>query len=363
MRAFLATLALATFLTVGAAGQAPQGAATGQVTDGSGGALPGVTVTATAQDGHVLATTVTDGSGNYALQVLPVGKAVLTFHLEGFSDATESMTINAGAEVKTVMRLDVAPLSETVVVQAPAPADARSEIEVVAPLASRLIPVPIHDRESVCGPARAGTAMESLGTIRSRGFESRSGLYTKGDDLALEGGIAEGLEVGRNVVVRRRYRVPGFGAAAVGEHTAGLLQVVSADEHSSIAVVVYACDELRKGDFLAAFAPEPVRTPDSPGVPMFDEAAKILFADEGQMIGAPRRLMVIDRGSNASLHPGQRVTLFRTEPEPIKRVVVGEAVVVAVRPDNATIRVERIKDVIFAGDHAAPQAPTVAHQR
>ena len=40
--------------------------------------------------------------------------------------------------------------------------------------------------------------------------------------------------------------------------SAGLVQIVLADEHSAVAVVVYACDELRTGDFLAAFTPQPV---------------------------------------------------------------------------------------------------------
>jgi hypothetical protein len=53
------------------------------------------------------------------------------------------------------------------------------------------------------------------------------------------------------------------------------------------------------------------------------------------------------------------VTLFRREhrggaaPE-----VVGDAVVVAVRTDSATIRVERAIDAIASGDWAAPQRPS-----
>jgi hypothetical protein len=74
------------------------------------------------------------------------------------------------------------------------------------------------------------------------------------------------------------------------------------------------------------------------------------------MLGAPRRLMVIDQGTAAGVRVGQRVTLFR------RRLsgggapsVVGDAVVVAVRIDSATIRVERVTDAIFSGDWAAPQ--------
>ena len=53
---------------------------------------------------------------------------------------------------------------------------------------------------------------------------------------------------------------------------------------------------------------------------------------------------------------GQRVTLFR-ERRPASRgpAVIGDAVVVAVRLDSATIRVQHATDVIAVGDSAAPQ--------
>jgi hypothetical protein len=52
------------------------------------------------------------------------------------------------------------------------------------------------------------------------------------------------------------------------------------------------------------------------------------------------------------------VTLFR-ERRPGGRgpAVIGDAVVVALRPDSATIRVQHATDVIAVGDSAAPQQP------
>ncbi len=169
--------------------------------------------------------------------------------------------------------------------------------------------------------------------------------------------------MGQNLVVRHFFRVrPLTGTDTTGEHSAGVVQIVSADERTSVAVVVYACDELRAGDFLASFAPEPVRSPDPRGTPNYDDAARILFADENQILAAPRRLMVIDRGSANGVRVGQRMTLFRRRrghsPD-----TVGEAVVVALRSDSATIRVERINDTISSGDMAAPQFPAVGLDR
>jgi hypothetical protein len=215
--------------------------------------------------------------------------------------------------------------------------------------------VPGHDRDSVCGPAKPAALQGSLGTIRSGVHNTQEGLYLAGTEIIIDGGTREGLEVGRTVVVRREYVVRGAGDAhAIAEHSAGLVQIVAADEHSSVAVVVYSCGELRAGDSLAAFKPEPVLKPDPRGVPAFDDAARILFADEGQTLGTPGHLMVIDRGTDRGTRIGQRFTLFRQTRRASKPEIVGDAIVVAVRDDSATFRVDSATDAISAGDWAAP---------
>jgi hypothetical protein len=107
-----------------------------------------------------------------------------------------------------------------------------------------------------------------------------------------------------------------------------------------------------------------VRTPEPFGVPAYDNAARILFADSGQLIGAPRRLLVINRGRIDDMHAGQRMTLFRrTRLDRGAPSILGDAVVVAVRHDSATIRVERVIDAIEPGDWAAPQRFGDTHQQ
>ena len=361
LRVSAATLATLTLLVIGpviAAQQPAPGVVGGEVTDSSGGALPGVTVVATSADGRLLATAVTDGSGGYVLRGLPAGSTTLTFQLEGFARVAVALAVRPGAESRVVERLELAPISETVVVHAPPAAEA-PPVRIVRPLPPPPVvtPVPAHDRDSVCGPAKPGALPESLGTINSRRDEGQGGLYTTGAQLAIAGGLHDGLVVGRNVVVRRYYHARGAASAdAIAEHSAGLLQIVAAGERSSLAVVVYACDELKNGDFLAAFAPEPIRDPDPLGTPAYADAARILFADDGQTLGAPRRLMVIDQGTERGTRIGQRFTLFRHGIRAGKREVVGDAIVVAVRTDSATIRIDHVTDAITPGDWAAPQS-------
>lgn len=343
-------------LSAASAGDAAERNVRGVVTDDSAGVLPGVTVAVMAGDGKVLATAVTDGAGRYVIGPLAAGRVILTFQLEGFSTATVRVAIGADVDAIANQRLVVAPQSETVTVVGKVP-----EPRPLPPPPPRPVPrpkpvlfsVPEHDPDSICGPAKLSAPPESFGTIRSRRY-SANGLYAKGDELVVDGGSLNGLEVGRNVVVRRTYRIDWDPRTEIGEHTAGLVQIISVDEHTSVAIVIYACDEILPGDRLASFKPEPLRNPAPPATPDYRNAARILFPDIGHMLGAPRRLMVIDRGTESGVRVGQRVTLFRRRLSGGNAPsVVGDALVVAVRPDSATIRVERVTDAVFFGDLAA----------
>ena len=361
--------ALLLVLPVICAADGPGGAATGRlhgvVADESGGVLPGVTVVATAEDGRVLATSVTDEVGRYAFRALPAAAVRLLFQLEGFSPAVAGLTIAADGDAAVpTQHLKLAQKSETVEVRGhapvspPAPPPSPRRPEPPPPPRPVLRPVPDHDKDSICGPAKHSAKAESFGTIRTGRSSRGNGLFAEGDELAIDGGTATGIEAGLNFVARRAYRTSSDPDGVAGEHSAGLLQIVTADEHAAVALVLYACDEVMAGDWLGPFTPEPIRAPEPGGPPAYDRAARILLTDVGQLIGAPRRLMVIDQGSDQGVRVGQRLTLFRpARPGARGPVVIGDAVVVAVRIDSATIKVQHASDVIAMGDWAAPQRP------
>ena len=349
------------------AAQAGTGTIRVDVSDSSGARLPGVTVVVSTAAGRATATAVTDGTGTYVFRAVPAGPVMVRLRREGFTGILVGVTVEPGAESQITQRLELAPIAETVDVEAPAPVEPPPPPPPpppapVAPRGPLLKPVPAHDRDSVCGPAKPSGATEPLGTIRSSRYVAGGGLYTIGGQILIDGGALNGLEVGQNLVVRRYFRVQPFaGSDTTGEHSSGMVQIVSASERSAVAVVIYACDALRNGDFLVPFRPESVRPVDPRGVPDYEGAARILFADEAQTLGAPRRLMVIDRGSRLGVRVGQRLTLFRRSggrPE-----VTGDAVVVAVRTDSATIRIERVTNAVSTGDMAAPQIPAPAGSR
>ena len=370
MRSSAAILAVLTILLTGsipAARQAPRsedrnltGTIRGAVSDGTGGVLPGVTVVATAADGAVLATAITDGAGVYVLRDVRAGTVTLVFHLEGFANETAQVIVRSGEESHASQSLRVAPLSETVVVHA---ADVPRSRFAPAPPPLLLVarPLPEHDRAAVCGPAKPDPLPESVGTIKGRRHQTQGDLFLAGDELIVNGGLEEGLLVGRNLVARRHYHVRGSaGVDMLAEHTAGVVQIVTATDHSSLAVVVYACDAIRKSDFLASFRPEPAADREPVGAPAYNDAARILFADDGETLGVAERMMVIDRGAAKGIRTGQRFTLFRKTNGAVKHIPAGEAIAVSVKSDSATIRIERVTDAVAAGDWAAPQSTTSA---
>src|SRR5206468_5606495 len=116
-----------------------------------------------------------------------------------------TLAIEKGSEAQLDPHLAVAPLAETVDVLGRAPVDPPPPPPLPPP--PSVIPVPIHDRESVCGPAKAGRDSDSPGTIRSHRYEADRVLYTKDDQVTVDGGTDNGLTPGQNLAVRRYYKV------------------------------------------------------------------------------------------------------------------------------------------------------------
>ncbi|MEO7133179.1 MAG: hypothetical protein ABI024_03065, partial [Vicinamibacterales bacterium] len=86
----------------------------------------------------------------------------------------------------------------------------------------------------------------------------------------------------------------------------------------------------------------------------FDEPGRITTGESGQTAGSAGRMMVIDRGIMQGVQRGQRLTIFRRPQGAASMpVTVGDGVVIALRADSATIRVERATDAVQVGDLVA----------
>jgi len=94
----------------------------GTITDASGGALPGVTVTARNVDTGFNRTVPSNEVGAYRLEFLPIGRYSVEIALSGFKTVTRSgIVLNVNDTVKVDTAMEIGGLSETVVVEGEAP--------------------------------------------------------------------------------------------------------------------------------------------------------------------------------------------------------------------------------------------------
>ena len=93
----------------------------GRVTDASGGALPGATVTLTNPATGETRTQVTVDTGDYTFGLVPIGSYTIKFELPGFNPYAASMRLSAGDRQRVNAQLAVGTLTETLTVTAQAP--------------------------------------------------------------------------------------------------------------------------------------------------------------------------------------------------------------------------------------------------
>ena len=126
VKVFLALVCL-TLSAAMASAQVPTGTISGRVTDSSGGVLPGVTVTASSPNLQGTRETVTSGSGDYVLALLPPGSYSLEFMLAGFQTGKTELKVASTEVVTFDIELGVGAFSETINV----PGGARSFLDTV----------------------------------------------------------------------------------------------------------------------------------------------------------------------------------------------------------------------------------------
>src|SRR5690606_28081691 len=100
-----------------ASAQALYGTMTGTVTDDSGAAIPGDTVTVTNEATGLTFDTVTDETGTYTARNMPGGTYTMKASLQGFKEYQQTgITVAPNSIVRINGRLEVGALTETVTV-------------------------------------------------------------------------------------------------------------------------------------------------------------------------------------------------------------------------------------------------------
>jgi Carboxypeptidase regulatory-like domain len=123
-RGIFAAWALALVMMTAASAAFGQGTGAnigGQVTDDTGGALPGVTVTITNKSNGAVQTIVTGPQGNYRAVALQPAPYEITAELSGFGTVKREVTLTIGADLTLDLKLGVATLEETLTVHGESP--------------------------------------------------------------------------------------------------------------------------------------------------------------------------------------------------------------------------------------------------
>jgi carboxypeptidase family protein len=95
-----------------AAGQTGLATVTGLVSDESGGAMPGVTVTARNQDTNVDYTGLTNAVGNYVITGMPVGTYVVSVELQGFKAVQSRVMLSAAQTARLDFKMQIGGVEE-----------------------------------------------------------------------------------------------------------------------------------------------------------------------------------------------------------------------------------------------------------
>ena len=190
------------------------------------------------------------------------------------------------------------------------------------------------------------------------GSEQGRTLFANGDAVIVNAGTAQGVQAGQQYYIRRlvsdRFSEPLPGFVPISVHTAGWLRIVDAQADAAIATVTQACDGVMVGDYLEPFVPASIAADLPEGEPDYAQPAHLILGDERRQMGAAGFLMVMDRGADHGLKPGQRVTFFRNTLNgagPVMRLGAGRIAVV--RNETALVRIDSSSQAVFVGDLVA----------
>ncbi len=112
---FLASVCLLLFALSAAEGQTSTATLKGTVTDPKGSIIPGATVKAQSEDTGLVRTAVTEESGLYVFNFLPVGKYVVTVSAQGFKGARlQNIIVEIGQTRTLDLELEVGAVEQTV---------------------------------------------------------------------------------------------------------------------------------------------------------------------------------------------------------------------------------------------------------
>ncbi len=195
---FWAVSVTAAAVPAAASGQTQEATISGVVTDATGGALPGVAVSATHGETAQRHTAVTNAEGFYALRALPIGPYVVEAELSGFQKyRREGLTLTTGATVPLDIKLSLGQLADTVIVRAEVSLLGARTSEISQLIESRSVEaMPLGDRRSMNLIKMTGAAVFVSYDSGQKPNFSLAGGRTQSQMFWIDGGAGQNMRLG-----------------------------------------------------------------------------------------------------------------------------------------------------------------------
>jgi len=138
------------------------------------------------------------------------------------------------------------------------------------------------------------------------------------------------------------------------------VHIVAANGPTAIVQVDHTCADLAAGDYLEPFVPPVVpggiESSDAAGEPDFSALGRVVNGSGNRSTFGNGDFMLIDRGSEQGVVPGQRLAIYRDlHRDGLPLVSVGEAIVVSMSGSAALTRITSTRDAVYEGDYVAPR--------
>jgi hypothetical protein len=231
----------ALLITTAALAQTPTGTILGSIKDAQGAVVPGATVTATNLGTQYTRSAVTDGAGEYALRLLPVGNYQVVVNLPGFKNYSQSgIALEVGRNARVDATIELGAVSETVSVVGDSPLVDTASAQLARTVGqNEVLNLPLVNRDlyqllSITGGVTSNVSSNSLGGPEQVTMINGSGAAQMGTvNFQLDGGNnTAGLRGTGNpapnpeAVQEFRVLTNGY-SAEYGRYSAGVVDIVT----------------------------------------------------------------------------------------------------------------------------------------
>ena len=238
---------------------------------------------------------------------------------------------------------------EEPVVSEPAPADSGAPISIAKP-------IPLGDEADIYCYATVKPVEEAFPlTVTGTDESSLRFTLTEGQIVYVNGGTAQNINAGDEYFITRDGGILKSGQETLGRlwHYTGRLIILCAQENTSTAKVMNACQGIYRGDRLMPFTSIPIPTKVLPPfISLCPPEAKepigsIVHAKDNLISLFQGHVVTVDLGSADGIQPGSLLRIYRSgDEEGTPRIVLGRLGILTVFEGTATGRIlESVREI------------------